>query len=159
LNQIVGLFKDENQLRQLTIQRATEYLLKVTKNLGLKQKEYLCGEYMCLDVFPVVANSRNLCQFLKANNFLGEEGRINFHNMYELVTRQLQHEEYEQGVLNSFGGTFHFLYPLLQPNQTLKELVSVVTKLNPTTAIGQLETVNSNLTQITIWLTNTKVSV
>ena len=159
LNEIVGLFKDENQLRLLTIQKATDYLLQVTRNLGLKQKEYLCGEYMCLDVFPVVANSRNLCQFLMANNFLGEEGRINFHNMYELVTRQLQHEEYEQSVLNSFGGTFHFLYPLLQPNQTLKELVSVVTKLNPTTAIGQLETVNSNLTQITIWLANTKVSV
>lgn len=159
LNQIVELFKDENQLKLLTMQKATEYMQKVTRSLGLEQKEYLCGEYMCLDVFPVVANSRQLCQFLEANNFLGEEGRINFHNMYELVTRQLQHEEYEQSVLNSFGGTFHFLYPLLQSNQTVKELVSVVTKLNPTTAISQLETVNSNLTQINIWLASTKVSV
>ena len=112
----------------------------------------------CLEVFPAVANSAEFYQFIRDKQFYGQKGQITFHQQYQLITAQLQHEEYDESVLNHLLAAFNVMTPFLDQKQSFKELMTKVTRLDTTIGLKQLETVNSNITLIRLWFSRAEVS-
>ena len=111
----------------------------------------------CLEVFPAVADSAEFYQFIKDKQFYGEKGQATFHQQYQLITAQLQHEEYDESVLNHLLAAFKVMTPFMDDGQSFEELMSKVTDLDTTFGRKQLETVNGNITTIRLWFSKAEV--
>ena len=108
----------------------------------------------CLTVFPSVANSAEFYQFISEKQFYGEKGQAIFLQQYQLITAQLQHEEYEEDVLNHLQAAFKVITPFMDSKQNFRELMTKVTDLD---TIFGLQTVNDNITTIQLWFSRAEV--
>ena len=81
-----------------------------------------------------------------------------FQQQYQLITAQLQHEEYNETVLNHLYAAFMFIKPFMDTHQNFHQLMSQVTSLDVTNGLKQLETVNTNITLIQLWFSRAGVS-
>ena len=120
----------------------------------------------CLKIFPAVANCAEFYQFIHKKGFAND--RTAFSSQLELITAQLQHEDYNETVLNHLLPAFQYITPFLDQEQSLGDLMSKIIKLlNDGVGFGrdsrkdfcQLETVNSNITMIQLWFSRTEVRV
>eukprot|EP00731_Ephydatia_muelleri_P026808 Em0018g908a len=109
------------------------------------------GSYSSLGLFPAVANSAAFFQFVRDKRFDGEKGQAAFGQQYQLITAQLQHEEYNENVLNHLYAAYKFILPFMDSKQNFNSLMSKVTSLDVSGGLKQLETVNSNITLIRLW--------
>ena len=155
LLQIKGELEDESKRAKLTLLDATDKLCKVKSILGLKTEQ----QYKCLDFFTAILNCGAFYDFLEEKQFTGDKGKEKFANEYQLVTTQLQHEEYDEAVLNDLGGAFTFIQPFTQKDSALNELMTEILKFDSATAVRQLHTVISNITLIQIWFLRAEVSL
>ena len=89
---------------------------------------------------------------------VGEEGQAMFQQQYQLITAQLQHEEYNETVLNHLYAAFKIIEPFMDTHQNFQQLMSKVTRLDVTNGVKQLQTVNSNITLIQLWFSRAEVS-
>ena len=123
-------------------------------------KEILClhnGAH-CLKVFTAVGDSTVFYQFVRDKGFVGGKGQAVFQQQCQLITAQLQHEEYNEAVLNHLYAAFKIIAPFMERHQRFHQLMSQVTKLNVTDGLKQLETVNTNITLIRLWFSRAEVS-
>ena len=105
-----------------------------------------------LQLFKEVKDCKALFQFVEESGFVGREGRIKFIQSHNLVTTQLQHEEYNAVVLNHLLGCFDYIDPFLRRSSSFSELMKLVTDLqNVQNGIRQLRTVNMNIGLIKMW--------
>ena len=120
----------------------------------------------CLKIFPAVANCAEFYQFIKGKGFTTDTGRSAFRSQVQLITAQLQHEDYNETVLNHLTPAFAYITPFLDTEQTLAELMGKIVNLfkdgvgfgrDPRKDFCQLETVNSNITMIQLWFSRTEV--
>lgn len=111
----------------------------------------------CLEVFPAVSNSAEFYQFIRDKHFHGQKGQMTFHQQYQLITAQLQHEEYDESVLNHLLAAFNVMTPFLDQRQSFGELMTKVARLDTTFGLKQLETVNGNITLIRLWFSRAEV--
>ena len=154
LMEVKNTLSSESKKAELTPLEATVILSEVKQILHLEEKsQYI----LTLDLFSVISESAILYQFLEEKQFIGEQGQEKFSSEYELVTAQLQHEEYDEIVLNDLRGAFRFINPFTKKDQTLKQLMVKVLEYDAATAIRQLNTVNKNITLIRIWFLRTEV--
>ena len=112
----------------------------------------------CLDIFSKVADSVDFYHFLEEKEFTGQKGEVLFRQQYDLVTAQLQHEEYNEMVLNHLYAAFKFISPFTDPGQTFNCLMSVVTSLDTREELAQLDTVKKNMHLIRLWFSRAEVS-
>ena len=112
----------------------------------------------CLDIFSKVADSVDFYHFLEEKEFTGQKGEVLFRQQYDLVTAQLQHEEYNEMVLNHLYAAFKFISPFTDPGQTFNCLMSVVTSLDTREGLAQLDTVKKNMHLIRLWFSRAEVS-
>lgn len=112
----------------------------------------------CLDLFPKIADSVDFYHFLEEKQFTGKNGEILFRQQYDLVTAQLQHEEYNETVLNHLYAAFEFISPFTDPGQAFSCLMKVVTTLDTTEGIIQLDTIKNNMHLIRLWFSRAEVS-
>ena len=115
------------------------------------------GSYSSLGLFPAVANSAEFVQFLRDKRFDGEKGQDTFVQQYQLITAQLQHEEYNENVLNHLYAAYKLILPFMDSKQNFRSLMTKVTSLVVSGGLTQLETVNSNITLIRLWFTRAEV--
>ena len=115
------------------------------------------SEYSCLKIFPAVANSAAFYQFIQEKQFAGEKGHALFHQQYQLITAQLQHEEYDDNVLNQLKAAFVFMAPFMDREQSFNKLMTLVTQLDTSHGLKQLETVNENITLVRLWFSRAEV--
>ena len=135
-------------------------LIEAIKNMAFLKKALCLGErtdYSCLDLFSAIANSAAFYQFIRDKQFIGTRGQIIFREQYQLVTAQLQHEEYDENVLNHLIAAFELIAPFTEHNISFKELMSKVVQLTTTHCLKQLETVNGNIILIRQWFSRTEV--
>jgi len=120
----------------------------------------------CLKIFPAVANCAEFYQFIQGKGFTSDTGRSAFRSQVQLITSQLQHEDYNETVLNHLTPAFNYITPFLDTEQTLAELMGKIVNLfkdgvgfghDPRKDFCQLETVNSNITMIQLWFSRTEV--
>ena len=157
LEQLIEIAEElapEKSRRALTLNNATENMKRV--------KRLLFGEHQppihCLKLFEAVADSAAFYQFIKDKRFGGEHGQAVFTQQYQLITAQLQHEEYDERVLNHLFAAFKFMTPFMNVRQDFKSLMAQVVHLDTSHGLKQLETVNSNITLIQLWFSRAEVS-
>ncbi|KAL5475165.1 hypothetical protein EMCRGX_G027231 [Ephydatia muelleri] len=114
------------------------------------------GAYNNLDLFPAVADSAEFFQFVRDKRFDDIEGQETFGQQYQLITAQLQHEEYNETVLNHLYAAYRFILPFMDTKQKFNSLMTKVTSLDVSGGLNQLETVNSNITLIRLWFSRTE---
>ena len=142
----------EKSRRELTLNEATMKMGRVKKLLG--------GERVtsqCLKLFDAVADSAAFYQFIKHKRFGRGEGRVVFTQQYQLITAQLQHEEYDEQVLNHLFAAYKFMLPFMNTNHDFGALMEEVVQLDTSSGLKQLETVNSNITLIQLWFSRAEV--
>ena len=150
---LVDELKSEANRANLTPLVASQRMLWVKESLCLDKKT----NYKCLDLFAAVADSAAFYQFVRDKRFIGEKGQAVFRLQYQLITAQLQHEEYDETVLNHLFAAFKFIAPFMNTKQSFSELMDQVTQLDATNGLKQLETVNTNITLIRLWFSRAEV--
>ena len=170
---LVGCLEDE-ALKKVVTHVGKGHHSELTPNIARARmkliKELLCinrdGETeskaikrsASLEVFYTVANSTEFYQFIHDKQFYGEKGQATFQQQYQLITAQLQHEEYDESVLNHLLAAFNVMTPFMDDKQTFKELMTKVTDLDTTFRLRELETINRNITLIQLWFSRAEVS-
>ena len=118
----------------------------------------------CLEIFPAVANCTKFYQFIQNKGFANNTNA--FRSQVDLIRALLQHEDYNETVLNHLMPAFQYICPFLDKEQSLGDLMNKIIKLYHD-GIGfgcesrrdfcQLETVNSNIIMIQLWFFRTEV--
>ena len=116
--------------------------------------------YDFLELFESVAESAYFIRFVKEKGFVGQEGQSYFMETYELVTAQLQHQDYPESVLNHLWGAFKLITPFMSPNKTYTELMASVAKLDKGRGVRELfMTVNQGINHIKLWFSKAEVKI
>jgi len=159
---LVKLLEVEENHKQLTAKDAIKKMERVSSLLRLDDRQN--ARY--LDLFAAVADSTAFHKFVVSEKeFVGEQGQALFRQQYQLVTTHLQHEEYNEAVLNHLFAAFQFITPFTDTQQTFSSLMSQVSTLNaydPHRQLEprkQLETVNRNINLIRLWFSRAEVCV
>ena len=171
LMQIANTVNSTTGRGSITIKDATENMKRIWEMLNLKNYSEV---KRCLKIFPAVENCAEFYQFVKGKGFTGDtSSRTIFSSQVELITAQLQHEAYNETVLNHLLPAFEYIAPFLDAEQTFVDLMAKIAKLF-NDGVGfvrdsrrdrsqldycQLETVNSNITMIQLWFSRTEVSL
>lgn len=146
-------YAEEKHKFSITPLVAIDKMKRVRKILCLKEKTSL----KCLDIFEAVLNSAAFYQFLKDKHFYGTRGQDTFRKQYQLITAQLQHEEYDEKILNHLLPAFKVIFPFLSVSKCFKDLMTEVASLNAEYGLEQLRTVNANIMQIRRWFYRSEV--
>ena len=163
LKDIVNSVKSSEDRAKVTGQLANNHMEKIWKVLKFDDASIA---KKCLKIFPAVANCVEFYQFIQKKGFAND--RAAFNSQVELITAQLQHEDYNETVLNHLMPAFQYITPFLDKEQNLGELMNKIIKLfrdgvgfgrDPRNDFCQLETVNSNITMIQLWFSRTEVRI
>ncbi len=162
LQEVKELVKDvesEGNRSKLTPIEASDRMKRIKKLLCLTPdpETQFKPRDNCLEVFPAVSNSAEFYQFIRDKYFYGQKGQMTFHQQYQLITAQLQHEEYDEFVLNHLLAAFNVMTPFLDQKQSFGELMTKVARLDTTFGLKQLETINGNITLIRLWFSRAEV--
>ena len=153
LHQLAEDLSQEKNCAKLKLFEASEKMKEVKMTLFPGNKISL----NCLELFTVVRNSAAFYQFIRDNKFVEEGGQALFDQQYQLITAQLQHEEYDETVLNGLYGALKLIEPFMDAHQNFNQLMLKVTSLD-INGLNQLKTVNSNITLIRLWFSRAEVS-
>ena len=155
LRKVVCNLKTPEERFRITPNEASTKLVCIKKLLCIKQQT----PSSCLQIFEAVSNSVEFYQFVQDKQFHGEKGTAVFRQQYQLITAQLQQEEYDETVLNHLLAAFEVISPFMNLKQSFEELILKVTSLNTTIGLKQLETVNQNITLIRLWFSRAEVRI
>ena len=151
---LVNTLEVEENRDKLTAKDAIDKMERVSQSLCLEKGQNL----KFLDLFAAVADSTAFHQFIvKDKGFVGEHGQVLFRQQYQLITTQLQHEEYKEIVLNHLIAAFKFIMPFTDCEQDFHCMMVQVSTLNAYDARRQLETVNRNINLIRLWFSRAEV--
>ena len=131
---------------------------KRAKELVGRLKEILPSSKY-LNIFKAMRDSAPFYHFMNEKSFHGEQGLAMFRQQYQLITAQLQHEHYDEQVLNQLEPAFKAIGPFMHKNINFTELMTAVTDVaNPEDNLKHLETVNTNMMTIQKWFSRAGVS-
>ena len=160
LLQIHSVLVSEKGKTELNAIKSEEYLAKIRQILDLTEQNR-----HALGIFAVVKDSADFYKFLKEKNFKGIEGTSFFMQQHTLITSHLQHEEYNEQVLNHLLVAFRYMSPFLDTEQTLPQLMQEVYRScgqqavkGGSTDFVQLRTVNKNVHLVRLWFSRAEVS-
>ncbi len=153
LTTIMEEHEKQEDRSQLTPLKAAMMMRRVKEILCLEGK----ASSRCLDVFAAMTDSAAFYQFVRDKQFFGQQGQANFLQQYQLITAQLQHEEYDEQVLNHLFAAFKVITPFMDASKSFTALMREVTALNAVNGLKQLETVNTNITLIRLWFSRAEV--
>lgn len=163
LMEIVNSIETAEGRAEVTGNIANSHMKKVWKILNFEDTSIA---KKCLKIFPAVADCPAFYQFIQTKGFANN--RNAFISQVELIKLQLQHEDYNETVLNHLMPAFQYISPFLDKEQSLGDLMNKIIKLfhdgvgfgcNSTKDFCQLETVNSNIMMIQIWFSRTEVRI
>ena len=140
---------------KLTPLEAKRKMGEVREILSLGEKK----SSKCLDIFSAMSDSAAFYQFVRDKQFYGQQGQVLFTQQYELITAQLQHEEYDESVLNHLLVAFKIISLFMDTKKDFTKLMLDVTALNAEHGFKQLVTVNANITLIRLWFSRAEVRV
>ncbi len=156
LMELVAMLKEAETKNNLTAKDAIDKMNKVADILYLNTKQ----NSRFLDLFAAVSDSADFHQFMvQEKQFVGEKGKGLFLQQYQLITTQLQHEEYNEVVLNHLFAAFKMITPFTEKDLGFGELMAKVSELNAYDGRRQLETVNRNINLIRLWFSRAEVGV
>ena len=159
LHEIYSVLVSEKGKTELNALSSKKYLAEIRKILDLTDENR-----HALGVFAVVKDSADFYQFLLEKNFRGTEGASFFMQQHTLITSHIQHEEYNEQVLNHLLVAFRYMSPFLETEQDLSHLMKEVYRSCGQQAIRggntdfvQLHTVNKNIHLVRLWFSRAEV--
>lgn len=160
LMQIHSVLVSEEERMELNAIMSKQHLETISGILSLEE-----GNWHALSVFAAVKDSADFYKFLKEKKFKGKEGANYFRQQHTLITSHLQHEEYNEQVLNHLQVAFGYISPFLDTEQSLQELMEAVYCSCGQQAVKrgsgdvvQLQTVNTNINLVRLWFSRAEVS-
>ena len=107
--------------------------------------------FQCYQLFPILANSAEFYEFLVTNNLFDNRSSIDYH--IDLINSERQDEDYDDTILLHLSIAYHYMIPLFNKQQTLKEFLKYYSLMiiGSETGYSQLKTVNNNITLIHRW--------
>ena len=163
LMKIADSVKTAKDRAQVTGQIANSHIKRIQEILKSRDSSMVKH---CLNLFQAVANCGEFYKFIKDKGFASD--KTAFNSQVELITAQLQHEDYNENVLNHLMPAFQYITPFLNDKKNLSELMDEILKLfndgdgfrqGTQKDYCQLETVNSNITMIQLWFSRTEVRI
>lgn len=151
LLKLIEIMQEDKSKNTPTV--ASEKMKKVKQILSLEGET----SSKCLDIFAAVPNSTAFYQFMRDKQFYGQQGQAIFLQQYRLITAQLQHEEYDETVLNHLFAAYQVISPFMDTEKSFNELMKEVTALNTMDGLMQLKTVNTNINLIKLWFSRAEV--
>ena len=166
LTAIAEKLRTEEAKASLTPSSASDKMNTVRELLDTKG--VVTHDYEYLAIFSKIADSAEFYQFICEKGFTDENGQARFHQQYQLITAQLQHEEYDEAVLNVLYAAYKLILPFTVKTQSFHSLlVSVNQLLTAASPVGsaktihdylvQIETVNRNINLIQLWFSRAEV--
>ena len=152
LKQLLAITEESMDRSKLTLKEAKIKLTLVKNILRMEDSK-------CLDIFSVMSDSADFYKFVWDKRFYDQKGQKMFTQEYELITAQLQHEEYNEVVLNHLLVAFKIIILFMDSKKNFSELMSNVSRLNATHGFKQFATVNANITLIRLWFSRAEVRV
>ena len=152
----VLLFEDRKLQMQLS--EALDYLKTIRQVFKSSTVECFSDEERkpYLELIAELAESEKFHLFLKSHRFLSERGL--FHNKLQLVTTQLQEEEYGSEVIDQLLPAFTLLSPLDENIEFSALIDHIFQQENPLHYRKQLQMVNSSMEGIHVWFSGIDVS-
>ena len=147
------LFEIANDMQSKKSETMTVFQAKLTME-KIKNILGITEGLDCLKILPSISQSKEFYSFLYDQKYVGKDGQKRFKQKYDLITAQLQHQAYNDTVLNHLWVAYTLMTPFLEPS-SLKELVNEIKSISK--GKSQLMTVNSNLTTIFIWFSKAEV--
>ncbi len=145
------LKKDERfKIRPL---EASDMMGQIKLILGFKEET----SSQCLNIFDALTKSIAFHEFIIEKQY--HERQAIFMQQYDLITAQLQHEEYEEGVLNHLRAAFKVVILFMNTRKGFNSLMSEVIALDAAIGVKHLETINDNIILIERWFTQAEVSL
>ena len=151
LQKLVNLqseLQSKDYRQNLTMAEAISMLTEVRDILQIKKPGYK-------DIFKLfgeIKDSGAFFGFAEEQKFTGVSGRNRFRTRHRIVTTELQHEQYNEKLLDHLLGCFEYVEPFLAKPSSLKELMERVTSLsNIPNGIKQLKTVNAGIVLVRHW--------
>lgn len=167
LEEIINSVKNEEDQAKITGQIASCHMKKIWDVLQFGDDHLKAKR--CLKIFPAVSQCAEFYQFIKGRGFTSKDAsRYAFRTQVELITAQLQHEDYNERILNHLVPAFHYIVPFLDTKQNLTELLAKIIGLltdgvgfgrDPSKDFCQLETVSCNISTIQLWFSKTKAGL
>ena len=163
LIEIVNHVEAKETRAKITGQIATCYMKRIQEILKFTNSSIANRS---LKLFTVVANCAEFYHFIKKKGYTKD--RTAFSSQVELITAQLQHEDYNETVLNHLTSAFKYISPFLDTEQNFSQLMDKISRVcrqgagfgrDPQKHFCQLETVNSNITLIQLWFSRAEVRV
>ena len=148
LENLQSELQSEDYRQNLTMTEAKNMLIEVEDILQIKTRNY----QHIFELFDVIKDSGAFFGFAEEQKFTGFSGRNRFRTRHRIVTTELQHEQYNEKLLDHLLGCFEFVEPFLAKPSSLKELMERVTSLsNIPNGIKQLKTVNAGIVLVRHW--------
>ena len=156
LMELVAMLDEAETENRLTARDAISKMEKVAQLLFLDCLQNESSKF--LDLFAAVSESADFHQFVvQEKQFVGKEGKELFLQQYQLIITQLQHEEYNEVVLNHLFAAFKMITPFTEKDLEFSALMAKVSELNAYDGRRQLETVNRNINLIRLWFSRAEV--
>lgn len=153
LVELISITENAKDKLDMTPKLATDCMERVRKMLHLSDKTSSGWLY----IFAAARESAAFYQFVIDKQFDGPQGQANFLQQYQLIVAQLQHEEYDEQVLNHLRAAFQAINPFIDVSKTFTELIKEVSTLNAVNSLKQLKTVNANIALIQLWFSRAEV--
>jgi len=151
---LIGIMDLRTNEAELTLKKATDTMRDIRRILFLKSDD----DIEKLQLFAVINESGEFYHFIREKKFVGDEGQTRFRQQYQLITSQLQHEEYDQFVLNDLYTAFELITPFMDTLQKFHSLMQKVSKVSKTFNFSPLKTVNDNISLIILWFSRAEVN-
>ena len=118
-----------------------------------------------LILFERVADSGEFYNFVHRHFFDQEDdfevlqiqAKVTFGQMIEMITHQLQQEDYEEQVVHHLEPAFRYILPFLDRKQDFHSLLEKIVELDPSTQFVELRTVSENMYLIQRWFRQAEV--
>ena len=153
--QLHNLMEDTKQFKSKDFLKSISLREAVSKSSDIKER-FLIGTDGCFqdvfELFEVVHSSGPFIDFAIKKGFTGKSAKQSFTKLYRLVAAQLQHDHYNDKLLNQLLGCFDYVEPFLIEPTSFQQLMEQITGLpSIKKGIKQLKNVIRNVSTIKLW--------
>ena len=133
---------------------------ETAKPLCKEIEECLGDTNRILRLFSKVLENVDFFLFLREHHFLDENGEQYFREQIQLTTAQLQHEEYDETVLNHLLAAYNYIAVFSDSKQSFSMLLESIAKLelDSNKELTQLDTIKNNMHMVQFWFSIAGVS-
>ncbi|XP_065839047.1 uncharacterized protein [Oscarella lobularis] len=150
----------ENDRRFLNLKSANDVDLKelTTRDCSVLRenldKILLNTPHNRLRLFFAVLESDEFFHLIRNGSFFSTDGRVRFKEQVQLITNQLQNEEYNEAVLNHLLVAFECIAPFTDPKATFVDLLNKLKEseiFSYNNWANEICTVNNNMNLVKLW--------